>query len=113
MLKYFYIMYKHLIVDLRPFSSCVCVFTMSDSSGSKNLLLGRSILFMYSLLFHVQLTLKVLKFKTLNPFSFYVLFNTSIAQHVSAYFAIIRCIKIEGGIATVLYTVITRVDVFS
>jgi hypothetical protein len=51
--------------------------------------------------------------KTLNWFSFYVLFNTSVAQHVSAYLAIIRRIKIAGGIAALLYTVITRVDAFS
>jgi hypothetical protein len=66
----------------------------------------------------MQLTLKVLKFeilnfKTLNSFSFYVLFNISIAQHVSAYLAIIRRIKIAGGIAALLYTVVTRVDASS
>jgi hypothetical protein len=61
----------------------------------------------------MQLTLKVSKFKTFNCFDFYVLFNTSIAQHVSAYLAIIRCIKISEGIAALLYTVITGVDAFS
>jgi hypothetical protein len=61
----------------------------------------------------MQLTLKVLKFETLNCFGFYALFNTSIAQHVSAYLAIIRCIKIDGRIDILLYTAVTRVDAFS
>jgi hypothetical protein len=41
------------------------------------------------------------------------LFNIFIAQHVSAYLAIIRSIKIVGEIAVLLYTVIMLVDTFS
>jgi hypothetical protein len=41
------------------------------------------------------------------------LFNASMAQHVSAYLAIIRCINIIGEIAARLYTVVTCVDTFS
>jgi hypothetical protein len=37
----------------------------------------------------------------------------SIAQHVSAYLAIITCIKIVRKIAVLLYTVVTRVVMFS
>jgi hypothetical protein len=40
------------------------------------------------------------------------LFNTFIAC-VSAYLAIIKCIKIIGEIAALLYTVIAIVDMFS
>jgi hypothetical protein len=40
------------------------------------------------------------------------LFNTSIAQHVSVYLAIIKCFKIVREIATLLYTVIPRIDTF-
>jgi hypothetical protein len=74
-------------------------------------------IFTYSMSSHVQLTLKVLKFKilnfkTLNCFG-YVLFNTSIAQHVPAYLAIIKCIKIDGGIAALLYTIVTHINTFS
>jgi hypothetical protein len=54
-----------------------------------------------------------LKFKTLICFSFYVLFNTAIAQHVSVYLAITRCTEIAGGIAALLYTVVTCFDGFS
>jgi hypothetical protein len=39
------------------------------------------------------------------------LFNVFIAQHVSAYLAIIRCIKIVGEIAQLLYTVVPLVNV--
>jgi hypothetical protein len=41
------------------------------------------------------------------------LFNTSIAQYVSAYLAIIRYIKIVVEIVAILYTVVTRVATFS
>jgi hypothetical protein len=41
------------------------------------------------------------------------LFNTSVAQHVSADVAIIKCIKIVGEITTVLYSVVTHIDKFS
>jgi hypothetical protein len=41
------------------------------------------------------------------------LFNTYVAQHVSAYLAIIRCIKIAGEIAALLCTVVTRITTFS
>jgi hypothetical protein len=40
-------------------------------------------------------------------------FNISLAQYLSAYLAIITCIKIVGKIAAILYTVITCVDTFS
>jgi hypothetical protein len=41
------------------------------------------------------------------------LFNASIAQHVSAYLAIIMCTKILGKIDTILHAVITHVAMFS
>jgi hypothetical protein len=70
----------------------------SEGCGRKwswpNLRYYSNFLFMYSPMSQVQLTLKVLKFKTLNCFSFYVLFNTSTALDVSAYLAIVRCITL-------------------
>jgi hypothetical protein len=54
-----------------------------------------------------------LKFKTSYYFRFYVRFKTSIAGHVSAYLAIIRCIKISEGFTAILHTVVIRVDAFS
>jgi hypothetical protein len=41
------------------------------------------------------------------------LFNASMAQHVSAYLAIIRFINIIGETAALIYTVVTCVDMFS
>jgi hypothetical protein len=40
-------------------------------------------------------------------------FNTSLAQLVSAYLAIIRCIKIVGKMTALLYIIISHVDTFS
>jgi hypothetical protein len=40
------------------------------------------------------------------------LFNIFVAQHVSAYLTIIITIKIVGGIAVLLYTVVTLVVTF-
>jgi hypothetical protein len=37
-------------------------------------------------------------------------FNTCIAHHVSAYLAIIRCMKIVGEIYALLYSVVTHVS---
>jgi hypothetical protein len=66
----------------------------------------------------VQLTLKELKFKILNVKALIFsgcmsLFKTSIAQYVLAYLAIISCIKIVEEIGAILYTVVTRVAIFS
>jgi hypothetical protein len=71
---------------------------------------------MYSLPSHVQLTINVLKLIFLKlPFvssCCMPLFNTIIAQHVSAYLTI-KCIKFDGEIAALLYTVVTHVDILS
>jgi hypothetical protein len=71
-------------------------------------LLFQYLVFLYWVPSYLQLTINVLKFKfyifnTLSSFKFMSLLNTSIAQHVSAYLANIRCIKTVGEIAALLY----------
>jgi hypothetical protein len=67
--------------------------------------------------FYVQLTLQDLKFKLSLKFLFIsnciFLFNMSIAQHISAYLAIIRRIKVIKEIAQISHAVTTRLHMFS
>jgi hypothetical protein len=70
----------------------------------------------HSLPCHVQLTLRVSKFKFKKNVEFSIvssgmsLWNTSTAQHISAYLAIIKCINITGEIAALPCTVMTCGD---
>jgi hypothetical protein len=77
---------------------------MTHLDSNHNLLACSIVLVFLLLLSHMQLIesfkIKNVEYRTCNTLSCMPLFNMSIAQHVSSYFAVIRCIKIDDEIAS-------------